>query len=178
MADEERVRAWLSRLGRLTAASMTSDEAAEWLAEAAPMLASRFPDTTFTPASLEHAAAESRHLPTYGEIVALLRDWEPPGVVAIAARPGDLTAQEQAMAANWTRHADGDWGKIVPRDPSSSLHFELRFYRNSWDRVFKHLVANNDLARRIATRSGWMPPLRAAASSIHSETKRDGEIFP
>src|SRR6185436_16615613 len=123
MADEALARSWLRSLGRLTAATMTPQEAADWLDEIAPFLASRFPDEAFVSASLEHVAAESRYLPTYGEIVSLLRAFQErqPATIAIAARPGGLTPQEEAMAANWVRHAQGEWGKVVPRDPATSM---------------------------------------------------------
>ena len=39
------------------------------------MLAMRFANETFTTASLEAVAAECKYMPTYGELVALLRDW-------------------------------------------------------------------------------------------------------
>ena len=75
MAELHTARRWATQLGRLTSARMSSDEAADFVEAVAPMLAMRFADTAFSAASLEHVAAQCKYLPTYGEIVPLLRDW-------------------------------------------------------------------------------------------------------
>jgi len=93
MADQLIVRRWLIDLGRLTAARSSHDEAADFIETSTPMLAMRFPDEVFNPASLEHVAAECKYLPTYGEVTALLRHWRslyrPPKVAAL---PGPVPA--------------------------------------------------------------------------------------
>lgn len=76
MADLAIVQRWLVRLGRLTAAASTEDDAGEFVELMAPLLAMRFPDETFTVRSLEHVAALSKFLPVYGEIVDRLHDWQ------------------------------------------------------------------------------------------------------
>jgi hypothetical protein len=46
------------------------------LAAFVPLLMDRFPDAAFTPASLEHCAAQAvKGFPTYGELAAWLADW-------------------------------------------------------------------------------------------------------
>src|SRR5215467_384005 len=98
MADEALVRDWLGRLGRFTAAFMASDEAAIYVDDFAPMLASRFDNGAFCWDSLEHVAAESRHLPTYGELVPILTAWwreHRPYVPAVTYDPPAETQPER-----------------------------------------------------------------------------------
>jgi hypothetical protein len=76
MADQIIARRWLIDLGRLTLAKGTPDDADDFIETMAPMLAMRFPNEIFTAVSLEYVAAECKFLPTYGELVALLRDWK------------------------------------------------------------------------------------------------------
>jgi|SRR5580765_2257803 hypothetical protein len=75
MADQQVTRRWLVDLGKLTAARSSHDEAADFVASSAPMLALRFPDEAFNIRSLEAVAAQCKYIPTYGELVALLRAW-------------------------------------------------------------------------------------------------------
>jgi len=75
MADQQVTRRWLIDLGKLTAARSSHDEAADFVASSAPMLALRFPNEAFNIRSLEAVAAECKYIPTYGELVALLRAW-------------------------------------------------------------------------------------------------------
>jgi len=75
MADQLIVQRWLIRLGRVTAARLSPEDAADFVEEFAPLLATRFGDDAFTNVSLEFVAAECKYLPTYGELVAHLRDW-------------------------------------------------------------------------------------------------------
>jgi hypothetical protein len=75
MADQQVTRRWLIDLGKLTAARSSHDEAADFVASCAPMLAMRFPDPAFNVRSLEAVAAQCKYIPTYGELVALLRAW-------------------------------------------------------------------------------------------------------
>jgi hypothetical protein len=103
MADQLIVRRWLLDLGRLTAARSSHDEAADFIETSTPMLAMRFQNEAFNPASLEHVAAECKYLPTYGELVPLLREWwrqHRPQPVALPAPPvrgrGEPTAEEIA----------------------------------------------------------------------------------
>ena len=76
MADQAVVRRWLLALGRAAAARANSTDVDDFLETMGPMLALRYPDETFNARSLEWVAAECKYLPTYGEIVALLRDWK------------------------------------------------------------------------------------------------------
>jgi len=73
MADYVVAKRWLLSLAQLTAVRLSHDEASAFIETSAPMLAMRFPNEALTPASLEAVAAECRHLPSYGEIVPLLR---------------------------------------------------------------------------------------------------------
>jgi hypothetical protein len=75
MADQLIAKRWLVDLGRLTAARSSHDEAADFVNTSAPMLAMRFPNEAFNHVSLEAVAAECKYLPTYGELVMLLRGW-------------------------------------------------------------------------------------------------------
>jgi hypothetical protein len=175
MADQRHVEQWLIRLGSLASARLSSDEATEFVDKCAGFLAGRFPDGAFSPASLEHVAAECKYLPTYGEIVAILSPWWADNV-PVATLPHDplgLNDEDRAIVRNWERHASGDWGKnAAPRNPGSVMRNELtRLHRNR-SRVFQHLVANHPLARRIAVSSGLVAPLRAAADPIRTEAKR------
>jgi hypothetical protein len=85
MADRSRVDAWLIDLGRLTSARITAEDAMEFVDRYAPLLAQRFSDSAFSRASAEHVAAECKFLPTYGEIVALLRTFRPKSLAAVFA---------------------------------------------------------------------------------------------
>jgi hypothetical protein len=99
MADEAHTRQWLVTLGRLTTARLTTDEAADFVAVVAPALASRFTDAALTFASAEAVAANCKHLPSYGEIVPLLRHWWrenrpqppalPPPPIRVRGEPSD-----------------------------------------------------------------------------------------
>ena len=75
MADQIHIRRWLIAIGKLNVAKTDRADAIDFVDTATPMLAARFSDEMFTVASLEFVTAECRYLPTYGEIVALLRDW-------------------------------------------------------------------------------------------------------
>jgi len=99
------IRRWLVQLGKLTATSISSDEAADFVDTNEPMLAIHFPPAAFTLLSLEHVAAQCKFLPTYGEITERLGEWwrhqrpqpaityEPPKVAKIH------TAEERAHAS-------------------------------------------------------------------------------
>jgi hypothetical protein len=73
MADYIVAKRWLLSLAQLTAVRLSHDEASAFIETTAPMLAMRFPNEALTPASLEAVAAECKYLPSYGEIVPLLR---------------------------------------------------------------------------------------------------------
>lgn len=90
MADQLIAKRWLTDLGKLTAARSSHDEAADFVATSAPMLAMRFPNEAFNPRSLEAVAAECKYIPIYGELVALLRAWwqaHRPAAPALPAPP-------------------------------------------------------------------------------------------
>lgn len=87
MADQAIARRWLIDLGKLTAARSSHDEAADFVASCAPMLAMRFPDAAFNVRSLEAVAAQCKYIPTYGELVGLLRAWWQPHRPAQPALP-------------------------------------------------------------------------------------------
>jgi len=182
MADASRVRLWLNALGRLTVASMSATEANQILDEVAPMLASRFTDDDFTPASLEHVAAECKYLPTYGEIVALIRAWQEetyPQQITSDADP--ITAERDAWVRNWQRHADGDWGRSRDGAPyrgdASQLKRDLARVKQFQASAYQHLIAIDPRAKRIATAAGWFKagevvPMPAAASRAPTLVQR------
>lgn len=76
MADLIIAQRWLIRLGKYSRAATPEADAAEFVEDFAPMLAMRFPNEMLTNVSLEYVAAECSFLPTYGELVALIRDWK------------------------------------------------------------------------------------------------------
>jgi hypothetical protein len=126
MADLHRVEQWLVALGRVTAVRITAQDAADFVDKFATMLAGRFPDETFTPRSVEHVAAECKYLPTYGEIVALLRSLpaETPqprrdNVVPIRDDVVVLSPEERKWLAYW--HAREGEGFAPLREPDGSL---------------------------------------------------------
>jgi len=75
MADQLVVRRWLIDLGKLSAARLSHDEAADFIDTSTPILAMRFPNDAFNVVSLEAVASECKYLPTYGELVPLLSAW-------------------------------------------------------------------------------------------------------
>jgi hypothetical protein len=175
MADQDRVRQWLVRLGRFTVSSISSDEAAAFVADMAPMLAERFSDASFTPRSLEHVAAECKYLPTYGEIVAHLRTFveqREHETASVTDQRDGLTDENRSCVRNWQRHASGDWGKIIPVNPQAALYRELDRWRRTRNPVFDHLVASDERAYSIAQRNGWIVPRRAAATTLKPEVRR------
>jgi hypothetical protein len=108
MADQLIVQRWLIRLGRFTAAKLTEADAAEFVEDFAPFLAMRFPDETFNNVSLEFVMAECKYLPTYGELVALLREWK-----------------QQLPAPSWPAIND-NVVDLDPRDRSWLSYFQRR----------------------------------------------------
>jgi hypothetical protein len=84
------IRGWLKMLGLLTAGAMSLDEAEIRMTALARALATEFEDWAFSEASVIAVAGECKHFPTFGEIVALLREWcrdHRPRLTAIAAPP-------------------------------------------------------------------------------------------
>ena len=76
----------------------------------AAMLASRFPDDAFTPASLEHVAAQAtRGFPTYAELTGYLTTWwrDTRTILAIAAprEPDQAEPSDDERAAVAARAA-------------------------------------------------------------------------
>jgi hypothetical protein len=70
------VRQWCLSLAVLSAVSISRQEAEMKLAAYVPMLLDRFPDATFTTASLQHVASRAvKGFPTYGELAAWLAEW-------------------------------------------------------------------------------------------------------
>ena len=108
MADPHLVQRWTLRLGRKAGIRGSIEDATEYVEDMAPGLAARFSDEMFTVASLEFVTAECKYLPTYGEIVALLRDWrrqlpEPePAGPAISDNLG-LSPKDRFWFAYWQR---------------------------------------------------------------------------
>jgi hypothetical protein len=109
MADQLLARRWLMDLGRLTSVSLSQEAADSFVDTMAPMLAMRFPNEAFTPASLEAVAADCRYLPAYGELVPLLRThWHqhrqlPPMLPAPPIRQRtEPTEEERAYVARVT----------------------------------------------------------------------------
>lgn len=126
MANLVLVEQWLASLGRLCASRISVEDARDFVADFAPMLASRFTDETFSHRSLEHVAAECKYLPTYGEIVALLRSLpaETPqprrdNVVPIRDDVVVLSPEERKWLAYW--HAREAEGFAPLREPDGSL---------------------------------------------------------
>ena len=107
--QQKSIRQWLQSLGLLTAISLDTNEANARLAIFIPMLASRFPEVAFTPASLEHVAAQcARGFPTYAEIVGYLTTWwrdERPIIAIQAPREPDPHEPSDDERAAVTAHA-------------------------------------------------------------------------
>ena len=74
MADFVVAKRWLVSLAQLTAVRLSHDEISAFIETTTPMLAMRFPNEALTPPSLEHVASQCKYLPSYGEIVPLLRE--------------------------------------------------------------------------------------------------------
>jgi hypothetical protein len=173
-AHEPLVRDWLAMLISLTNADLSADEARARIGALAARLAQNFPAECFCEAALEHVARAQTFFPSYAELFGKLDAWwqENQPVKAVPFDPDGITETDLAFVRNWERHASGDWGKTIPLKPDIALFRELMRYRKSFERVFNHLVATNERARAIAQRNGWIQPLRAAASTIPSDTKR------
>lgn len=69
-----------------------------------------------------------------------------------------MTDEDKAWAANWIRHAAGDWGKGRTEDKpeEEQLRMQLRRMQQRRPQAFKWLVANNDYARRLAAAMGLL----------------------
>ena len=104
MADQIIARRWLIDLGRVVAKRASDADVEDFIDTMAPMLARRFPNETFCFVSLEYVAAECKFLPTYGELVAHLRDWKrslpAPSYPAINDNVVDLNPEER----QWLRY--------------------------------------------------------------------------
>lgn len=152
MADIHRVEQWLVALGRVTAARLTPEAAADFVDKFATMLAGRFPDETFTPRSVEHVAAECRFLPTYGEIVAHLRSLPsetPPrrdNVVPIRDDVVILDPNDRHWLNHWhareaenfvpLRESDGRLSRPDIKDWRAHTESLVRTYApNAWDYI-------------------------------------------
>jgi hypothetical protein len=107
MADQLIVQRWLIRLGKITSARISEDDAADFIEEFSPLLAMRFGDDAFTNVSLEFVAAECKYLPTYGELVALLRDWKrqlpAPSYPALNDNVADMDAKNRHWLSYYQR---------------------------------------------------------------------------
>jgi hypothetical protein len=171
--DAELVRDWLKALGVLTAGAMDAAEVNARLDAMIPHLIEEFSPDVFNRKSLHAVATNARYFPTYGELVPLLREWQRNvrDIPSVSYDPAGLNDEERLIVQNWEKHASGNWGKIIPLNTDRSLWFELDLYRRMRERVFNHLVANNQQAERIARRNGWIPPLRAAAAAIRPDTR-------
>src|SRR4051812_35386419 len=105
MADQIIARRWLIDLGRLTAARANPIEVEDFLETMAPNIAKRFPNESLNDSSLEYVAAECKYLPTYGELVNLLRGWKQslaaPSYPAINDNVVDLPPKERTWITYW-----------------------------------------------------------------------------
>lgn len=123
MADQIIVRRWLISLGQLTLAKGAPDDAEDFVNTIAPMLAMRFPDEIFGVVSLEYVAAECKFLPTYGELVALLRDWRrqlpAPSYPAINDNVVDLTPEGRQWLRYYQAREAENWAPL--REPDGRL---------------------------------------------------------
>jgi hypothetical protein len=167
------ITGWLNDLANLTAGNPPLEDIKLRAGAMASMLADQFPEAAFTRASLAHVARKCTFFPSYAELCDALLPWwqDNRPTTAITYDPADLNDEEHAIVQNWERHASGNWGKIFPLNTDRSLWFELGLYRRLRERVFNHLVANNEQAERIARRNNWIPPLRAAAAAIRPDTR-------
>lgn len=132
MADQLIVQRWLIRLGKATSATRSTDDAAEFVEEMAPLLAMRFPDETFNNVSLEFVAAECKYLPTYGELVALLREWKcqlpAPSYPAINDNMIDLPPDQREWLSYYHRREAEGFAPL--REPDGRLSRpEIRDWR-------------------------------------------------
>lgn len=120
------IRPWLARLVRVVAASISPQEAAAWVQDVEPLVATRFNASAFTFDSLESVAAQCKYLPTYAELVDALGAWQkanPPPARAIAHDPfavGDFATKQREESWRMTpeqvrakvQALDGHWMRI------------------------------------------------------------------
>jgi hypothetical protein len=158
MAELPRVEQWLIGLGRLTAARLSSEDATNFIDRHAAMLASRFPDAAFSHVSLEHVAAECRYLPTYGEIVALLRGFLQEH--RVATRPlalndnvTDVPPEQRYWVAYWhQREAEGfaplreDDGRLSRPDVTDWREHTASLIRRVAPAAWAHLLGEQNAA--------------------------------
>jgi hypothetical protein len=87
-----------------------------------------------------------------------------------------LTDENRNCVRSWQRHADGDWGKVIPANAEAALYRELDRWRRTRNLVFEYLVAYDERAHAIAQRNGWIVPRRAAATAVKPEVRRGPPI--
>jgi hypothetical protein len=120
MADLIIAQRWLIRLGRITAAKLDEIDAAEFVEDIAPLLAMRFPNESLTNISLEYVAAECRFLPTYGELVAHLRDWQrqlpAPSYPALNDNVADMDAKNRHWLNYYQRREREGFAPLREKD--------------------------------------------------------------
>jgi hypothetical protein len=120
MADLIIAQRWLIRLGRITAAKLDEIDAAEFVEDIAPLLAMRFQNESLTNISLEYVAAECRFLPTYGELVAHLRDWQrqlpAPSYPALNDNVADMDAKNRHWLSYYQRREREGFAPLREKD--------------------------------------------------------------
>jgi hypothetical protein len=120
MADVLIVQRWLIRFGRFTAARLDEADAAEFVEDFAPLLAMRFGDEAFTNVSLEYVAGECKYLPTYGELVAHLRDWKrqlpAPSYPALNDNVADMDAKNRHWLGYYQRRERDGFPPLREKD--------------------------------------------------------------
>jgi len=92
-SEEKNAFKWLVKLGVLSAARMSAEEAQTKIEVFAPLLASRFSSSMLTDHSLGFVAAQCKFFPTYGELCQLLYDYQrenaPPRISVRAKEPDE-----------------------------------------------------------------------------------------
>ena len=199
MADLIIAQRWLLQLGKAVAVRASSDDADDFVETMAPMLAHRFPNEAFSFDALEYVAAQSKFLPTYGELVERLSAWK----------------RSQNPYRIWGGKAEAELLAMIPpdhrieRDPEKrgAQNDEQRRHASELVRSVSEQLAVLGEAKRDAMQAQLPPrppaqvlsraqlveayrqagvkgpqvvpeptPLRAAASSIPTEVRRSPPI--
>lgn len=123
MADVLIAQRWLIQLGKLTVAAKSEEDAEDFVETVAPLLARRFPNEMLTNISLEYVAAECKFLPSYGELIALLRDWRrqlpAPSYPAINDNVVDLSPEGRQWLRYYQARETEGWAPL--REPDGRL---------------------------------------------------------
>ena len=185
---DAQIRDWMKALAVLIAPSMSSDEIRARIDALVPHLAAEYPPHVFCPEALTHTAKLCKFFPNFAELCEHLSAWQRPlypvygeaaGRIAHEAPPpkqrGAQSDEERAWATDTVRRVsaqlaalgeakrDAMQAQLPPRPaaPTLSRAQLVEAYRRAG-------VKGPQIAEA--------PPLRAAASSAHSEVRRGPTI--